>query len=369
MKYQRHFDRKFRHWFIGSLAAFTLIQPAVAEIDATVDLTPRIIGGQPAPAEHTQWVAAILNSAIPNPADAQFCGGTFIKENWVVTAAHCVVNSSPVEIDVLLGQSNLAEGNGVRAPVQQIIIHPDYSELTLDNDIALLLLGLPVSVITPMKLPGQVFDNPVAKEGIDSVVLGWGNTDTNSPTFPDDLMMASIPIISNTACNSAYPGWISDFHVCAGLPEGSKDSCQGDSGGPMVMKSRQTNQSWILSGVVSWGTGCAEPGFPGVYTRVASFIEWITANICSAAEIPPAPVITVTVSGTELTVTVEPISGVTGYRLYIARPGFVEFDQYDIGNKTMVTANLPSGTDILVGGSAYNNNCSSALSNFEQVVL
>ena len=56
--------------------------------------------------------------------------------------------------------------------------------------------------------------------------------------------------------------------ICAGYKEGGKDSCQGDSGGPLVSKGQ-------LIGVISWGIGCAKPGFPGVYARVAAVRDWI----------------------------------------------------------------------------------------------
>jgi len=66
-----------------------------------------------------------------------------------------------------------------------------------------------------------------------------------------------------------------DTMLCAG--ETNRDSCQGDSGGPLNCMS-PTTRKWELCGVVSWGARCAEPDFPGVYTRVTEYLSWISNN-------------------------------------------------------------------------------------------
>jgi len=90
--------------------------------------------------------------------------------------------------------------------------------------------------------------------------------------------------VSNSVCNASY-GRITDAMLCAAAP--SKDSCQGDSGGPLV-KARTGNNNYALAGVVSWGRGCAQPGFPGVYARVTSVLGWITNNTADATDCPAA---------------------------------------------------------------------------------
>ncbi|XP_076352655.1 clotting factor B-like [Tachypleus tridentatus] len=97
------------------------------------------------------------------------------------------------------------------------------------------------------------------------------------------LQQVSIPVVTNKACNSSYsmvasspyPQGITRGQICAGLSEGGKDACQGDFGGPLVLKE---SGRWTLVGIVSFGFNCAEPGYPGVYTRVSHYIKWIAAN-------------------------------------------------------------------------------------------
>ncbi|NBU64481.1 MAG: serine protease, partial [Chloroflexia bacterium] len=88
----------------------------------------------------------------------------------------------------------------------------------------------------------------------------------------DVLRKVTVPIVSNTTCNTNYGGGITARMVCAGLPTGGVDSCQGDSGGPLFVNDASTPK---LIGVVSWGEGCAVAGKPGVYANVQAMRSWI----------------------------------------------------------------------------------------------
>ena len=90
-------------------------------------------------------------------------------------------------------------------------------------------------------------------------------------------MYVRVPAITNAQCNSAYGGSITDSMICAGYPGvGGKDACQGDSGGPFVCND---GGKAIVAGVVSWGYGCAEADYPGVYARNTKALNWIKSNM------------------------------------------------------------------------------------------
>lgn len=248
---------------------------------------PRIVGGQEAEPGEWPWQVALIVAGV-DTYNGQFCGGSLIRPDWVVTAAHCVefVNASEVEIAAGIHNLRFPDTGYQRRAVAEIIIHPDWDTFTSDNDIALLRLATPVDFRPPGigELPiapvGLVTANIGPLTGVDSTVTGWGNTlgqpDPGGVSYPDTLHEVSVPIVSNVACNAVYSG-ITDNMLCAGLEEGGRDSCQGDSGGPLVIF--DTDQSrWELAGIVSFGFGCAAPGYPGVYARVSQFISWINSE-------------------------------------------------------------------------------------------
>lgn len=118
--------------------------------------------------------------------------------------------------------------------------------------------------IHAIELPPQ--GAPTA-EGVMAAV-GWGWQTENIPKITEILRVVTLPIMSNANCNKSYEEGIEDQQLCAGLPEGGCDSCNSDSGGPLVVDG-------VLHGIVSWGKGCARPHYPGVYTRVSHFVNWI----------------------------------------------------------------------------------------------
>ncbi len=273
--------------FFFTLAIVTLValmQPsrALTQGEPAQPNGPTIVGGHEAEPGAWPWQVALIDTG-GHPYDDQYCGGSLINPNWVVTAAHCAAGARPDDIQVLAGIHNLVTGDPgfARLNVANIIIHPDYGDINqYDSDIALLELATPA----PFRLPSAaglpiagvalVPETVGALVGVDSTVTGWGNRQPGGGDYPAALHEVEVPIVSNADCRAAYGNAITPAMLCAGLPEGGKDSCQGDSGGPLVVFS-STRSRWELAGIVSWGNGCALPGVPGVYTRVSTFAHWI----------------------------------------------------------------------------------------------
>jgi secreted trypsin-like serine protease len=260
----------------------------------------RIVGGRPAPEGAFPWMVALLNAAEPDPFQALSCGGSLIAPEWVVTAAHCFFDEqgeqvmSAQNLDLLLGTTVLQIGAGQRIRAAQIVLNPGYNPQvgTLGgNDIALVRLSRPVALPTlPLVQPNQT---NLTAPGTLATILGWGATfpsalDQEPSGFALDLQQAEVPIVANEVCNApqSYNGTILDTMLCAGFPQGGVDTCKGDSGGPLVVP---TSSGFALAGITSFGRGCAQPNFYGVYTRVSSFVGFVQSVIGSAPSPAPTP--------------------------------------------------------------------------------
>lgn len=272
-----------------SLFFFGSVLPAQADEGTPpapdgVIIDPSIVGGAPADPGEWPWQVALIQGGATDYYNYQFCGGSLVAPQWVVTAAHCVNGATTTSVDVVAGLNDLVtHPKSQKRDVIQIVIHPNYNSNTSNNDIALLKLNQAVSIggsgdgktgLIPL-VPAASGDFT----GINSWVTGWGATEVQ-PNYPTELREVQVPIISNTDCNDkAYNGQVTSSMMCAGFDAGQKDSCQGDSGGPLVV---DTGSGWQLAGIVSWGDGCADPFAYGVYTRVSVFTNWVNSYIVSA---------------------------------------------------------------------------------------
>ncbi len=234
------------------------------------DRFPLIVGGTVVNHNKYQWMAALVEAGETNTSRGQFCGGSLIASNWVLTAAHCVEDMRASDTDVLLGQKDLRNNSGERIAVSRIVMHPDYNRQGYP-DLALLELS-ESSEAAVISLPS--FNNPAPRDGEISTVTGWGQVSENGPAT-DQLRESSMPIIDHNTCNRAYNNDIvEEAMVCAGTSSGDKDSCYGDSGGPLFVK---RDNEYVQAGIVSFGEACGLAGVPGVYARVSSYYDWISA--------------------------------------------------------------------------------------------
>nr|XP_002126930.1 trypsin-like [Ciona intestinalis] len=243
---------------------FALVAAVVAE--------DKIIGGQLTQPGDLPYIANLRQYG------SQFCGGSLINKMWVMSAAHCYVKAH--RITVVVGDYNLdvVENTEQEQTPNECIKHPMYNSHTLANDIMLIKMATPYTLtqyVQPANMPNSINDAPAV--GDECEVCGWGNVLSDGTDYPSKpYCVDGIYVISTDVCNGqdSYDGEILDGMLCIGVMGGGKDSCQGDSGGPVTC-------SGVLQGVVSWGYGCAQPDYPGVYTEVAYFLDWIDSTMAS----------------------------------------------------------------------------------------
>ncbi|XP_043823485.1 trypsin-like [Dromiciops gliroides] len=233
----------------------------------------RIIGGKNCTKDSVPYQVYIATGNF-------MCGGSLIKAQWVLSAAHCY---NP-EIQVILGAYNLNifEGTEQIISSNKVIRHPSYNEEDTNHDIMLIKLTKSATLnshVSTISLPTSC-----VAPGTNCLISGWGKTKISlwdwlaglylfpRAKSPNILQCLNAPVLSDISCQKAYPGKITRNMICLGFMEGKKDTCQGDSGGPVVCKGQ-------LQGIVSWGMGCAKKGYPGVYTKVCNYVDWIEKTI------------------------------------------------------------------------------------------
>ncbi|XP_006785543.1 elastase 2 like [Neolamprologus brichardi] len=237
----------------------------------------RVVGGHDVKPHSWPWQVSLQYNSAGNWRHT--CGGTLISDQWVLTAAHCI--SSSREYRVALGKHNLleTEDGSVLVGTSNIIVHEDWNSFFIRNDIALIKLESSVNfsdTVMASCLPEAEF---VLPNNESCYITGWGRLFTGGP-IADILQQALLPVVDYPTCSK--PDWwgsqVKETMVCAG-GDGVVAGCNGDSGGPL--NCMNAAGVWEVHGIVSFGSGlsCNYPKKPTVFTRVSSYIDWISSKM------------------------------------------------------------------------------------------
>lgn len=302
----------------------------------------KIVGGTQAAPGSYPFQAAILRVTTTNgkvTGVSPMCGGTVLTSRWILSAAHCFVEGEGGKVEGLRSTKNLlvhvgntsllAADDGARdwIPIKRIVAHPKYVTGTNVNDIALVELerapkrGVNVEQVTVVTRDSEPADLP---EQAELRIIGWGTTSEGGRPSPD-LMETRLTAVDRNRCNRVLTsalvgspdarraledlsyvfnlsaaarrtleqqlpqigGVVTPQMFCAGAAVDGVDTCQGDSGGPIL--SRKGDGPLVQVGIVSFGIGCGHAQFPGVYTRLALYTDWIKATIAPPSPRPAAP--------------------------------------------------------------------------------
>ncbi len=286
--------------------------------------TASIVGGGAASIEEFPFQVALYDPRAGAPAKGFFCGGVILDATRVATAAHCLLgergqHSAPAEIEVLAGSTYLqpTDPGSVRDPVAEATVDPAYNSSVSDYDVGMLRLQHPLwsgptppldahTTIAPLApdlalaaaraagvsraagasgIAGAPDAAGAAAAGaapVEAMVSGWGEVNQQPGgglDYPLRLRKTRVPLVATTLCEEAYASIeqpITPRMLCAGggptETQSHSDSCYGDSGGPLIVPGSPDGAAPagdVLLGLVDFGNGCGQPGFPGVYQSLA----------------------------------------------------------------------------------------------------
>ncbi|XP_047106726.1 trypsin-1-like [Schistocerca piceifrons] len=250
-------------------------------------LAGRIIGGRNASILEFPYQVSLQRKYILGNGGSHFCGGSIIDARHMLTAGHCLYpyRQTLSRVIVSAGMTNVMDFDDPNLQTQAAeaaFIHDGFDNDKLTYDIGILRVAgsfsLDGTYVAPIAL-----QNDTPPVGSICTITGWGYVEQDEYyVLPAILQAVDLPLILTKECAEMYVDYdnpdneVREDNICAGLEEGGKDSCNGDSGGPMAC-------GGLLTGLVSWGHDiCGIPGYPGVYTSVPYYADWIADTIAAS---------------------------------------------------------------------------------------
>ncbi|KAI4469722.1 polyserase-related [Holotrichia oblita] len=224
----------------------------------------RIVGGSTVADGAYPFIVSLRSSA-----NVHLCGGSILNNEFILTAAHCLVSYSASEINIVVGTNSLDSG-GTTIAANRLIVHADFDLSKRPYDIGVIQLS---GSITYSSGIAQVSLNTADIGVVSAILIGWGRTSTEG-ILANELQEIATSTISFSDCEAVWGSRVSESNICA-FSRAGEGACNGDSGGPLLQASDLTQ-----IGIVSFSIACAQ-GYPDVYTRVSWYSSWIQTAIAS----------------------------------------------------------------------------------------